>query len=177
MKVIHLIITIILLAILPSIGYGQKVKLKDVKVKANVISLPEIGLPIETTTYEVDANVDNFINKYGYGTESLAQIIQLPGYHKVVEGGDIKIVVNLGRVPISSYKDQNSKDKNGKVSYWTELTYANEYSYQIQDKNGVVVHDGIFTKWRNTKTYRSKKFKKQSELKSWKRKSDIYYRA
>ena len=154
---------------------AQKVKLEDVKVPVKYQEIPNVGFKQGITIYEIEIlGKESFYEGAGLSKNGIRSKLEIPAYHRVETGGEIIIKVTLGPVQFSSWKDSSSKNKNNKTLYYTGLEYSNNYSYEVLDSEGVVLHSQTFlpsrSSW-NSNSFNSiaarTKWKKENKGKYW----------
>jgi hypothetical protein len=145
---IRTVLCLLGLLLFVTITEGQKVKLKDLDVKANLQSFPDIGFPNGVSTYfvDVDASSDN-LQVLGYTKTDLVNSINLKGYTKIPEnvGAGIYLTIDGPSGSPLKLQTQNKKDEKGKT--WSEYHYTVDFKCSIRrkvvDANGVVLSEEV----------------------------------
>lgn len=156
-----------LIVLLCSLCFGQKAKVKDQKVKANFLSLPETGFSKATTVYSVDLTTDlNALQHLGSTESGIKKSMDIKGYSQVQEKLGPTIYLNLdgpGGSPLDLQTD-SKKNKEGKT--WKEYSYKVKVygtcNVKVADETGSTIFEEVIDE---SKTVQSKKYRSIKELK------------
>jgi len=155
---------------------AQKVKLKDLDVRAKYCDLPSIGLPLDISTYHVELGLDeNAIASLGYTMSSIKNSFVINGYTKSDEAVGAKVLFETIDGPSGTPFKLNKfdkKDKSGKE--WKEYSYSVTFSgrsrVKVIDETGKVIGEDLqsYSHTKTTSTYRSvANLKKQTNTKKF----------
>ncbi len=143
---------------------AQKVKLKDLDVKAKIQKFPKKGFPPDVSTYFVDFDADaNFLQRLGFTKSELSKYINIEGYTKIEENVGAGIYLTLEGPSGSPLKLQTQKKKNKKGKTWTEYHYTVNFEGSLRrkvvDAKGGILFDEVdsYYETRKTSTYTSTK--------------------
>jgi len=152
------------LLLFSSFAEGQKVKLKDLDVKANIQKFPKKGFPIGVSTYFVDIDAaSNSLQTLGFTKTGLSKYINLQGYTKIPEniGAGIYLTIEGPSGSPLKLQTQNKKNKEGKT--WSEYHYTVNFKGSVRrkviDANGSVLYEDVesYVETKKSGTYRSTK--------------------
>ena len=109
---------------------AQKVKIKDLDVRAKYCDLPSIGMPADATSYHVELGVDeNTIARFGYTVSQLKNSLHIEGYQKSAEAIGVKILYETIAGPSGTpLKLNTEKKKNKEGKKWSIYSYSVTFS-------------------------------------------------
>lgn len=142
---------------------AQKVKIKDLDVRAKYCVLPSIGMPIGATSYHVELSLDeNTISRLGYTTTGIKNSFKIDGYHKSDEAVGVKVLFETVDSPSGTpLKLNTTKKKNKEGKTWNEYSYSIVISgksrVRVIDETGKIIGEDIqsYSETKTTSTYTS----------------------
>lgn len=152
---------------------AQKVKIKDLDVRAKYCDLPSIGMPIGATSYHVELGIDeNAISSLKYSIADIKRSFYIEGYHKSDEAIGVKVLFETVDPPTGSslkLNTDNKKDKAGKKwnEYYYTVTFSGKSMVKVIAENGSVVGENTqsYSEIKTTSKYLSTaQLKKQTNI-------------
>jgi hypothetical protein len=140
---------IILLALLPTFGFGQKIDLDHSTTYTNLINLPSLVLAPEVSKYAFQKTGIHNVTSWGFDEEQIiSQYSNLQGFKKVApEEADLIWTVNINPIQFNGIDIKSSssttKDKAGReittYSYWYEMYYFKHFNAQVLNRKSEVI--------------------------------------
>jgi len=131
-----------------SITSAQKVKLKDLDVKAKYQDLPNIGWPTDVSTYFVDLGGDTkALQQIDMTKTGIKNYIDVKGYTKIDENVGAGIYLSL-EGPTGSTQELIKEDKKNKEGetwkeYKYKVTFSGSLKRKVIDATGSVLSEQI----------------------------------
>jgi|GEM_PF-6768257 len=146
-----------------SLVLAQKVKIKDLDVRAKYYEFPQTGLPKNINTYHIEVDADeNALNVLGYTLSDIKKRINISGYPKSNEEVGAKLELRVKSPTGSTLKTVSNAKKNKEGKTWTEYHYTVNFTgliaYSIYNLDGTLIKEDVvnYSEVAKSRTYQSK---------------------
>jgi len=146
---------------------AQKAKVKDQKVQAKYLSLPQIGFDKDVSVYNVDVKADQTaLTRLGYTKSSVANATQIKSYTRIEEAIGPKVTLELDGPGGTPLKLNSDKKQNKEGKKWTEYSYSVTFNgnmlVKVKAEDGTLLFEDAIAK---SSTETTGKFRSVAELK------------